>query len=308
MNLAPYISDLLYRYDCVIVPQFGGFVTNEVSATVNQYTHTFYPPTKKISFNNHLTHNDGLLANYIATAEQIPFAQAVDKIKSVVDMWNQQLKEDTLDLPKVGSLRKNEDGQLLFEPNTTENYLTSAFGLSSYNSAAIKRETYKQKTAALNTEVVVATNSKKRTPVLLKYAAAAAVVFSLGSFGWNEYNVNQYNQQLAAEQLEQERVEQKIQQATFVIDEALPTITLNVDKEIKNYHVIAGAFREPANAAKKVAQLKEKGFDAEILGKNKWELTQVAYASFDTRAQALKALRTIKATDSKDAWLLVKPF
>ncbi|GAB1308178.1 SPOR domain-containing protein [Urechidicola sp. KH5] len=308
MIITTYISDLLYRYDCVIVPQFGGFVTNEVSATMNQYTHTFYPPTKKISFNRHLTNNDGLLANYIATAEQIPFAQAVDKIKAVVEIWNQQLKEDGIDLPKIGSLFKNEEGQLLFEPNTTENYLTSAFGLSGYSSTTIKREVYKQKSAVLNTELVVSTNSKKRTPILLKYAATAAIVFSLGSFGWNEYNVNQYNNQLAAEQQEQEMVEQKIQQATFVIDKPLPTITLNVDKEIKNYHVIAGAFREPANALKKVAQLHEKGFDAEILGKNKWELTQVAYASFDTRAEAIKALKTIKATDSKDAWLLVKPF
>ena len=30
MILATYINDLLYRYDCVIVPDFGGFVTNRV--------------------------------------------------------------------------------------------------------------------------------------------------------------------------------------------------------------------------------------------------------------------------------------
>ena len=73
MTLATYINDLLYRYDCVIVPDFGGFVTNRIGAKVNNYTHTFTPPKKQITFNKLLKHNDGLLANYIASAENISF-------------------------------------------------------------------------------------------------------------------------------------------------------------------------------------------------------------------------------------------
>ena len=77
MNLANYINDLLYRYDCVIVPDFGGFVTNRIGAKLNSDTHTFSPPTKQIAFNSHLKHNDGLLANYIASSEQISFEKKV---------------------------------------------------------------------------------------------------------------------------------------------------------------------------------------------------------------------------------------
>ena len=66
MILAKHITDLLYRYDCVIVPEFGGFITNRIGAKLNESTQTFYPPTKQITFNSHLKHNDGLLANYIA--------------------------------------------------------------------------------------------------------------------------------------------------------------------------------------------------------------------------------------------------
>ena len=68
MIIANYISDLLYRYDCVIVPDFGGFVANRIGAQVNNFTHTFSPPTKQITFNGLLKHNDGLLANYIASS------------------------------------------------------------------------------------------------------------------------------------------------------------------------------------------------------------------------------------------------
>jgi hypothetical protein len=61
MQLETYISDLLYRYDCVTIPGFGAFLTQRVSAKIHESTHTFYPPKK-----------DGLLANYIAEVEKIP--------------------------------------------------------------------------------------------------------------------------------------------------------------------------------------------------------------------------------------------
>ena len=66
MTIANYLKDLLYRYDCVIVPNFGGFITNNTSAQIHRSTHTFYPPSKQVGFNVNLSYNDGLLANYIA--------------------------------------------------------------------------------------------------------------------------------------------------------------------------------------------------------------------------------------------------
>ena len=106
---------------------------------------------------------------------------------------------------------------------------------------------------------------------------------------------------------QQSDVEKKIQSATFVIDNPLPTIQLNVLKETpKNFHIIAGAFEFQENAEKKLKQLEKKGFKAEIIGKNKWGLTQVTYSSHETRAEAYKSLKNIKYNVSEDAWLLVK--
>ena len=80
MTVAKYINDLLYRYDCVIVPNFGGFISNRIGAKVNRVSHHFYPPTKQIAFNVHLKQNDGLLVNYIASVENISFEKAIAKI------------------------------------------------------------------------------------------------------------------------------------------------------------------------------------------------------------------------------------
>lgn len=312
MKIANYISDLLYRYECVIVPDFGGFVTNEISAKVNHFTYTFYPPTKQISFNSHLKNNDGLLANHIASVEKIPFNDAVLNIKKATDQWKKSLKKESVEVSKIGSLTLNKEGKIIFEPTVSENYLTSSFGLSSFSSPAVKRLEYKQKARKLEAaDIIFPTEEEtksRKTPLFLKYAATAAIIFTLGSIGWNQYNENQYQNQLLAEQQQQNKLEQKIQQATFVIENPLPSITLNVAKEIKNYHVIAGAFREPQNAEKKVKQLIEAGYDAEILGINKWNLTQVSYGSYSNRQDALISLKTIKRTVASDAWLLVKAY
>ena len=66
-----YISELLFLHDCVIIPEFGGFVGNNKSAVLNKNTNTIYPPSKDILFNKNLRKNDGLLINHIANSEVI---------------------------------------------------------------------------------------------------------------------------------------------------------------------------------------------------------------------------------------------
>ena len=299
MTLTSYINDLLYRYDCVIVPDFGGFVTNAISAKVNHFSHTFYPPTKQITFNSHLKNNDGLLANHIASSENISFEKASKKISEVVNSWNTQLKTEAVVIGKVGSLSLNKEKQLIFEPNTASNYLIETFGMNSLSSPAVKRLEY-QKEAAILTPIVVA----KKSSNFLKYAASVAILFAVGTIGWNGYQNNQLQEQYTKQQSD---VEKKIQSATFVIGDPLPTIQLNVEKEgPKNFHIIAGAFEFPENAEKKLRQLKAKGFDAEIIGKNRWGLTQVTYSSFKTRAEAYKSLEEIRSSHSEDAWMFIK--
>jgi hypothetical protein len=81
MNLDKFISDLLYRYDCVIVPGFGGFIANRVSAKNISSQHKFIPPTKEIAFNSNLNQNDGLLANYIKRSNNISYSHAINQKK-----------------------------------------------------------------------------------------------------------------------------------------------------------------------------------------------------------------------------------
>ncbi|MBT4780264.1 MAG: hypothetical protein HON97_07480 [Polaribacter sp.] len=293
MTVEKYINELLYRYDCVIVPNFGGFITNKIGAKVNSFTHTFHPPTKQITFNTHLKQNDGLVVSYIAAVENISFEKALAKINASVASWNESLKNGAVVFENIGALAFNAEKQLIFEPQKEHNFLTNSFGLSTVSSPAIKHP-------------VPANTSKSVIPLFAKYAATAVVLLSLGFIVRNGYQERQQEQMYASQK---EAIDKKIQAATFVISNPLPTISLQVTKESpKSFHVVAGSFQFPENAEKKLKQLKKKGYNATILGLNKWGLTQVAFDSFYSRKEALAILTTIKKEVSKDAWILAKKF
>ncbi|MBL4745445.1 MAG: SPOR domain-containing protein [Flavobacteriaceae bacterium] len=303
MTLATYISDLLYRYECVIIPNFGGFVTNAIAAKINEDTHALYPPTKQLTFNKHLQNNDGLLANYIASSKKISFEEALLYIEKEVSFLNAHLKEGVT-LKNIGYFSENNTGMLVFEPLESVNYLTASYGLTPVASPPIKREVYGQQVKTLYPEIV-ASQSSRKTGRFLKYVAAAAIVLSVGSIGLNTYKNQQNATEIAATTQLQEEVERKIQEATFVIDNPLSSLTLKVGKETFNYHVVGGAFKELENVEKLVAKFKKLGYESAVLGVNKWGLTQVSVQSYSTKREAINALYKIQKTISKDAWLLV---
>lgn len=309
MQLETYISDLLYRYDCVTVPEFGAFLTHRVSAKIHETTHTFYPPKKALSFNEQLQQNDGLLANYIAEVEKIPYPMALNKIARQVKSIKSYLVEgETIQLKHIGEMVLNADGKIQFDPSKNINYLTDSFGLSHFTSSDISREVHKETVEAIEEAApIVLTPEKRSNRNWIKYAAAAVIVLGLGGFAGATYynNTIEDHNQLAQEQAN-EQLDAKVQEATFVISNPLPAATLSLEKQSGNYHIVAGAFRVEANSERKVKQLRSKGYKARKIGANRYGLHEVVYASFETRAEAQRELYKIRREHNRDAWLLIK--
>lgn len=141
MKIYEYISDLLFRYDCVVVPGFGGFITNYYPAEINHATHMFRPPSKRISFNIHLKHNDGLLANHLAAIEKISYKEAVSRIEEFVQNINKELTEGKrVNINKIGKLYFDAEENVQFNPSIEVNYLKDSFGMNIFRSPAIRRE------------------------------------------------------------------------------------------------------------------------------------------------------------------------
>ena len=136
-----YISDLLYSYDCVIVPEFGGFVANYSAAKIQAIHHKFLPPSKRISFNKNLKSNDGLLTNHIAERRSISYGEAHQLIQLFVSQSIDGLKRgDKIYIEKVGTLFLDPEKNIQFNAEERNDYLLDSFGLTSFRALPIERE------------------------------------------------------------------------------------------------------------------------------------------------------------------------
>ena len=309
MKIENYIAQLLYRYQCVTVPGFGAFLTEIQSAQLVESAHSFFPPKKLISFNAYLKNNDGLLANHIAQTEKTSYEYAVSAIQYEVFNWKKTLQATGIfSIKNVGDFRLNADSNLIFTPSEQTNYLSSSFGLSPFVSPLVKRELFEQQLEALeeaNTIQLVPEHKNKYS--FLKYAAVFVLGLGLtATIGYPIYQNEIETQKIIVETAVQRQVQNKIQEATFFIESPIPAVTLTVKEGKLPYHIMAGAFRDEANAQRIFENLSEKGYKAKRIERNKHGLYPVLYGSFTTYAEAEKLKNEIRAKENPEAWILIE--
>lgn len=132
-TLDRYILELLYDYDCVVVPQLGGFVANYRPARIDTRKGLAHPPGKDIRFNRNLTKNDGLLASSCAEANGWTFEEANGFVRKAVESYLTQLEGgEKVKLKKIGLLYIDEHKNLRFTPDAAQNVLKEAWGFEPF--------------------------------------------------------------------------------------------------------------------------------------------------------------------------------
>lgn len=309
MKTEHYIAQLLYRYQCVTVPGFGAFLTELLPAQIDSVSSSFYPPKKVVSFNAFVKNNDGLLASHISLQEKISYDIALQSIQKEVSLWKGALQNgQPLQLQNIGSLSLNYEGGLVFENFGNVNYHTGSFGLNSFISPSIKREslTVAEEIVVEEPQVIALVPEAKRSYGYVKYAAIFVMGLGTAGFFGNQYYQNEIITETQLVQAEvQKDVQQKIQEATFFIQSPLPNVTLTIKEEKLPYHIVAGAFREESNAQRIFVRLSNAGFKARRLEKNRFGLFPVLYGSYANYAEAQQALSEIHKTQSQEAWLMI---
>lgn len=128
-KLSYYVEKLLVRYDYVIVPDLGGFVVQNQSARILQ--NRIVPPLSTLGFNPLLKDSDGLLAIAIAQEEGISYQAASEWIEKEVELIHFQLQSaKIISLGKLGFLKRNELGKLVFVPAERVDFLPANFGMT----------------------------------------------------------------------------------------------------------------------------------------------------------------------------------
>ena len=189
-----YLKELLNDNECVIIPEFGAFISKRHSATIDYANNRFLPPYKEIVFNNKLTNNDEILVDFISKKENISKEDSLAKIQNfvnqtaaILDVNNEFIMEG------LGKMRKFGN-DFMFEVSHSENLLGDSFGLTEFNYKPVFRtETYqiiKEKIVveqkAKNTDYTMSIESveevptaQRRRPSMFKTLAYTTIAFFL---------------------------------------------------------------------------------------------------------------------------------
>lgn len=134
MNLSVYLSELLKTNDCVIIPDFGGFIANYHASVYDPLVNQFSPPSKEILFSSKLKKNDGLLVNFICEREGVQYLEARKIVSEYVAECMFKLENgEQVEFEKIGTLHFDQNDHLLFDAGANINIRTDAFGLESFH-------------------------------------------------------------------------------------------------------------------------------------------------------------------------------
>lgn len=132
MYIENLIGDLLLRNNCVIIPSFGGFLSKQVSASIDYQTGMMLPPGRMISFNRQLINNDGLLIASYAQQASVSYEQAHFDIQDQVDQWWLRLNNgERISIEKIGYLFLDQEKNIGFEQDKFFNTYLQSYGLRS---------------------------------------------------------------------------------------------------------------------------------------------------------------------------------
>ena len=309
-SISHYISELLFLHDCVIIPDFGGFVGNRKSAQLNKKTGVLTPPTKQILFNTNLKTNDGLLISHISNQERISQHSAKNHVIKFATECSEKLNQSkVLRIDKVGLLTQGKDENIVFFQDNSTNYSLDAYGMQkTYPKTVKKQEKIEDQVAATVTKIE---NTHNKTKLFLRAASIIIPLITLSYISISQQeNINTiYTQMAMIKPLASNNI---IEKATeVVVLEKTPEIKKENPKnennlipiiKSKNYYIIAGSFSERKNANKMLNKLLSWDYNAEIV---EGTLLRVSYDSFSSREEAVLTLNKIKR-ENTSAWLLAQ--
>jgi hypothetical protein len=213
-TIPDYLKKLLHQYDCVVVPDLGGFLARYQPArfepkpvdTADAGLGRFMPPRKGLAFNEALKLDDGILTNYVMLHESLSREATQQRIgQFVAEVRERSQRTGSYVIDGVGMLVMNAEGRFEFEPELRQNFLGNAYGLPVLD---VQVHTADQPVQGIGmgvglmkpgvsagsrieepeVEEILALDSDDVRPMPGRYgwrwAAAAAVVGSLGLLGY----------------------------------------------------------------------------------------------------------------------------
>jgi nucleoid DNA-binding protein len=314
-----HIAYLLTKHECVVIPNFGAFVVFSIPSLRKELEGVFCPPAQSLGFNPEIKHNDGLLAHFISTTENITYTEADLLIKQYVDCLNERLSAgNPLNISKIGTLSASSEGKIAFIPDTYLSCNAANIGFNNFYLPQLRElEQLKENFGKEEKDTGVITISLNRR-ILSRTASIAAAILALffipvplnnntehpisnASF-FSLYHITEMEKEVKT----QEKIPQEDIQLVTGDTELPATVQPDESTHKYRYYIIIASLPSEKLAEKSLADFKQAGFpDAAIISQN--GRYRIYIKGFEKKADAEPYLIAFRQNNPKyaDAWLFV---
>jgi hypothetical protein len=314
-----HLKKLMLDYDCVTVPGLGGFILQRKQSWTNHSKNRIYPPSRTVSFNSLLNHDDGLLISAIARYMQVSYREAGTVVSQFASLCNSKIASgETLVLDGIGELSPGPEGRLQFRQSDTFEFYSEVFGMTSISIIAYGKD---QSPARLDKKPAdrKIQPQKERKQGSVKWTLAISIpviLFLLYGIIFPQSIQNLYTQYSGIWfnfQYTEAKTEPQPVQVPAITAPEPEVIAEPVKQETEatvavptgpKYYIIGGCFESEENAGKFFSELTKRGFEAEKAGTTGHGHIRISYKSFADKASALSYLQEIREKENPSAWLL----
>ena len=332
------IESLLLEHDCVIIPNFGGFVINVQDFKFDEKEAIIHPRKKSIAFNERLKSDDGILAMHIVKQNIISQKKAFESVAAFGKEMKDSLKNnEPLAFGNLGTFSLTEESKIVFEPNQTFNYDLDQFGLYSVSTGARKKpvlveapieKSIEDLPMQTKEEVEEVQQPRRITSKFYAYILLAFIVGGMGAYILTEPNSKFVNSSFSplTIRIKKEQKQVKILKTKKALlpsksdslevinevkseNEALEPVIVSKNIEISDHiFLVAASFKTLEKAELGKAELVAKGFqEATILPKLENETYfRISLGSAKNMDLAYSEAAKLKRDKKIDIWVFKK--
>jgi hypothetical protein len=320
-----FLEHLLYEHECVIIPQFGGFVVNAQGFSFNQKEGKIYPKKKCVAFNEKLKTDDRFLSTEWAKKQAITLQES----SAEITFFSKELKSQLLINGEVifgslGVFTLNQEKRISFSPNPDFNADLSVFGLYPVGLGYINHNKENKialvpsPTADDLPEIAIEEYQEiKMSRSVYVYALLAFILGGLGAFFLTAPASNQSQSSLNPIKIEKKlaapikSVGAPIKDTITVKELPTPSIkeVLANEQQDQNLneviYLVAASFQSLEQAEKGLKEFKSRGFDqAEIILKNEnSKFYRISLGTEHSMESGYSQAAELKKTKKVDIWV-----
>ena len=332
MDIAAYIKELILTNECVILPQFGGFISKYRPAKIDPGGKILIPPSKEIEFHKELKKDNGLLVKYIAQKKKTFNTRARRLIEDFVNEINTKLDNgEKVIFEGLGTFVKDlKNNEIVFNSFRDENYLIDSYGLMNLELNELEKSGNLVDSGIRIPQVKII--NRKQTGF---WVAASVIILILlmiliipltdsnylnnlnfsflfagrsDSLGNRESEKIVFGRRIIVKQDSVKDIEKIIDNANkkevaLFYSEPEEKHDKDIIRQAGKYYLVAGSFKRLDNAQKLKMDLLNSGYNPQIL-QTKNGYYRVTLSSFDNRTIAIRELERIRKVLNHTVWIL----